>query len=487
MAAITKTNEVNYDVNLIQNHTFIYVSRKGNARNLWIDWKNKDLIYWSKYSIKETDMRQETASFTTPQYFDLTTGVYCVLISSPYHKNFAGILISNEYDEESGLYTYQCQDFSRTYQSKFDLYTNNVTLHRILKTLLTRGGIPLSGNISTNLAETYKKVLSGLKPAYQYEQKYYGASKNSNPMTAKYNVVIQGKTLIETIRDLVYGTGAYIDIYFDSYGICHIEPYHKADLKKGLVLSANTVTNRKFKFDTTNVITGVAVQSKDKLSPGSYYDSTNIVNLDLGAFFGDLSASITNPEKTTTATSSAATKKSTTTTNTKNPYNTKKKNIYISTDNIGTKTSDNKFMNDIAAKLKKQGWTTKIIGRGPNSHYYPNYAKNCKDGVWFCIFGGADAAVFKQCVGSNAYTNSLKKNNMRTVIGMHGGGDIRKGGKYYKWLPRAHDDNYSPKGFKGVSYPLDMLTKGKVPIMYANTADQMVSKFLAGGDNPKAC
>ena len=42
MAAITKTNEVNYDVNLIQNHTFIYVSRKGNARNLWIDWKNKE-------------------------------------------------------------------------------------------------------------------------------------------------------------------------------------------------------------------------------------------------------------------------------------------------------------------------------------------------------------------------------------------------------------------------------------------------------------
>jgi hypothetical protein len=70
---------------------------------------------------------------------------------------------------------------------------------------------------------------------------------------------------------------------------------------------------------------------------------------------------------------------------------------------------------------------------------------------------------------------------------MHGGGDIRKGGKYYKYLPRAHDDNYSPSSFKGVSYPLNMLTKGKVPIMYASNVDQMVSKFLAGGDNKEAC
>lgn len=489
MVAITKTNEVDYDVNLIQNHTFIYVCRKASARQLWIDWQNKDLIYWSKYQIKETDMRQETASFTSPQYFDLTTGVYCVLISSPYHKNFGGIILSCEYDEEEGMYTYQCQDFSRTYQSKFGLVTNNVTLHRILKYLISRGNLPISGAISDSLAKDYKKVLSGLKPAYQYEQKYYGASKNSNPMTAKYNTIIKDKTYIEAIRDLVYGTGAYIDVYFDVYGICHIEPYHKDDLKKGLVLSANTMTDRKFKFDTTDIITGTVVQSNDSFNSGKFYSSTDVVNLDLSVFFGSLVSSVANPEQKTTTTSSstATSKKSTTTSNTKNPYNTKKKYCYISSDNISNKTADKKFMNDVADKLRKNGWSVKVIGLGPNSHYYPNYAKDCKNGVWFCIFGGADAAVFKQCVTNNAYTNALKKNNMRTVIGMHGGGDIRKGGKYYKWLPRAHDDNYSPRGFKGVSYPLDMLTKGKVPIMYASTAEQMASKFLAGGDNPKAC
>lgn len=487
MTAITKTKEVNYDTNLIQNQTMIFVCRKAHASQLLIDWEHKDLIYWTKYSIKESDMRQETASFTSPQYFDLTTGVYCVLISSPYHKNFGGIILSNEYDEDNGLYTYQCQDFSRVYQSKFELVTQNLTLHRILKYLLSRGGIPPSGTIKDELKQAYSEELSGLRPAHQYEQKYYGASKNSNPMTEKLSIILKDKTFIEAIRDLVYGTGAYIDVYFDQYGVCHINPYHKDDLKKGLVLSANTTTNRKFKFDTTNIITGTVVKSEENLAVGGYYSSTDMVNLDLTAFFGDLTASISNPNKNNKTTTSNGDKKSTTTTNTNNPYNTKKKKIYISSDNINGKSSDNKFMQDVANKLKKQGWTTKIIGLGPNSHYYPNHAKSCKDGVWFCIFGGADAAVFKQCITNNAYTNALKKNNCRTVIGMHGGGDIRKGGKYYKYLPRAHDDNYSPSSFKGLSNPLSQLTKGKVPIMYASNAEQMVSKFLAGGDNKEAC
>ena len=487
MVAITKTNETNYDVNLVQNRTYIYVNRKANARIMDVDWKYKDLIYWKSYTIKETDMRQETASFVTPQHFDLSTGQYCVLITSPYHKDFAGIILSVEYDEEEGLYTYQCQDFSRTYQPKTDFIGVNITLHRLLKFLITKGNIPIKGKISKQQKKDWKRVLSGLKPASHYEQKLAGAKKNFNPMTEKLNLVVHDKSWIEVIRNLVYGSGAYIDVYFDKYGIVHINPYHKNDIKKGLVLSARNVMERNFKFDTTNMVTGVIVQAKDKMDVGVYYDSRDVVNLDLGVFFGDMVTSVSNPNTAKTSGSVGTSKKSTTTKNTNNPYGTKKKKVYISSDNIAGKTADKKFMNDVAKKLRKNGWTTKVIGLGPNSHYYPNYSKSCKDGVWFCIFGGADAAVFKQCVTNNAYTNAEKKNGVRTVIGMHGGGDIRKGGKYYKYLPRAHDDNYSASSFKGVSYPLKMLTDGKVPIMYASSVDDMVAKFLAGGDNPKAC
>ena len=142
-------------------------------------------------------------------------------------------------------------------------------------------------------------------------------------------------------------------------------------------------------------------------------------------------------------------------------------------------------MEDIAKILRKNGWKTKIVGVGPN--YHTERYMGPKNGIWFCIYGGADAAVFKETVGKNSYTNKLKRLGSRTVIGMRQGCDIRKGGKCYKWLKRAHDDNYSGSGFGGVKYPLKMLTNGKVPIGYADTAKQMAAKFLKGMDNPEAC
>ena len=61
MVAVKKTKTLQYDTNLVANQTHIYVSRKVNANQIRINWKNKDDIYWSKYQIKETDMRTKTA------------------------------------------------------------------------------------------------------------------------------------------------------------------------------------------------------------------------------------------------------------------------------------------------------------------------------------------------------------------------------------------------------------------------------------------
>ena len=307
-------------------------------------------------------------------------------------------------------------------------------------------------------------------------------------MTQSLKAVIKGKSGIENIRDFVFGSGAYIDVYTNKYGVLQIEPYDKNEwLKSCVEIPFTEIQDMKVGFNTTNIITYVNIQSQDQLGAGKRYDSKDLVGIDLGAIFGNNSGSISNPNQKTNTTS---TKKSTSTSTTKktsgNPYNTKKKMIYLNSDNIYGKSTDKKFLEDIGKKLKKQGWSYKIIGVGPNTHT-ETYARKYKNGVWFCVYGGADGAVFRECAGKNSYTNTLKKNNLRTVIGMRAGCSILKGGKCYKYLKRAHDDNYSPSSYKGISNPLDMLTKAKVPIMYASTVDKMVSKFLAGGDNPKAC
>jgi hypothetical protein len=127
--------------------------------------------------------------------------------------------------------------------------------------------------------------------------------------------------------------------------------------------------------------------------------------------------------------------------------------------------------------LKKQGWSYKIIGVGPNTHT-ETYARKYKNGVWFCVYGGADGAVFRECARKNSYTNTLKKNNLRTVIGMRQGCDIRKGGKCYKWLRRAHDDNYSPSSFKGLANPSDYLLSHGYKYSFTNNVDTIVNEFI---------
>ena len=495
MTGVAKTNET-VESNLTPaNQSRIYIGRLADATYYYHNWdadSNKRGIFWSKYQIKETDMRVKTATFTSNTYLDLTTGLHAVLITSPYHEDFSGIILSVEKDTNTGLYNYQCQDWTRQYQAKWEIVFNNITLHRLLKTILTFNALPLTGDISKK-EKNWKTTLSGLRPAYQYDQKSWGGSKDFNPMTQSLTGIVKGKSSIEIIRDYVFGSGAYIDVYANKYGVIQIEPYHKQDwLKSCVEITLEEIQDMKVSFDTTNIVTSVEVESKEQLEIGKGYTSKDVVGLDLSSIFGNNQASISNPNKNTSNTSKSSSSTSSAKKTNGNPYGTKKKNVYISSDNIKNKSSDKQFMEDLGKKLKKNGWSYKIVGLGPNFHS-EKYAKKYKDGVWFCIYGGADPAVFKECTGNNSYTKTLKKNNLRTVIGMRTGVvsgkpcDIRKGGKCYSYLKRAHDDNYSKSSFKGLKNPLDVLTKGKVPIMYESTADKMAAKFLAGGDNPKAC
>ena len=72
-----------------------------NDARIWnkvmLKWKTCLEVHYTKYQIKETDMRVKTATFTSPDYIDLTTGLYYVLISSKYHENFSGVILDVDY------------------------------------------------------------------------------------------------------------------------------------------------------------------------------------------------------------------------------------------------------------------------------------------------------------------------------------------------------------------------------------------------------
>lgn len=169
-----------------------------------------------------------------------------------------------------------------------------------------------------------------------------------------------------------------------------------------------------------------------------------------------------------------------------NPYGTKKNIVYLNSDLIHGYSQDMKVLKQISSLLKKAGFKTKICGVGPSEHY--NQRDKVKNGIWFCIYGGACASTLKETANNEWFRKPLVNHGSRTVVGfLPPAGDIRKGGKYYEWLPRARDDGFSDKTFKGLSYPADYLTDHAIPFMYGNSVKELVSKFLKGGDNKEAC
>ena len=489
-------------------------------RNSYVtSWAGSILLNYTKYNIKESDFRVKTATFTSPDYIDLTEGVYAVLISSRYHENFSGLILDVDYDAETKLYSYQCQDWSRTYTEKRDWFNNGtVTLYDMLVSLITRMQINelvkqnakkkkgdktkiKHTNYTYNKAEKkhFKKTLSGLRPIGMYNQKLYTGNKyTGNPFKKKLKVIMRDKTFIETIRSLVLSQLGFFDIWFNDKGILQIEPISKKDWEKtGLHLTTPTALKQKYKFSTTNAITTVNVNGTG-LKTGTKYDigkiKGNSNTLNLAAFFGWIGTSIQDPtQKDKNVSNATKTNASSANVNSENPYGTKRKEVWITIDNIFGQSADRKIMNDFAKAVEKAGWKTHVGNVGPSYHYAhaPGYSWSgqVQDAVWFVIYGGACAGTLYEAATANWYRQPLTSRGSRTVVGfIHPPcGDIRKGGKYYSWLPRAHDDNFSPSSFTGIKNPGQFLTDKAIPWMYAKDGTSLAASFLKGGDNPEAC
>ena len=480
MSQIIATDRISYNVNLPANQTYVYIVLLNDANSKYINWKGKFPIHWSKYQIKETDRRQKTASFTSPNYLDLTNGQYCVLIASPYHENFSGVILDDDYDEKTGLYSYKCQDWSRKYISKVDTNIANATLYDVLRVYLSNGicGSPATAS-QLQQASTF---LSGLRPADDYAQEKWGSIIRFNPMTQNFNAYVRGKPMIEVIRDFVYGTGAYIDVYFNENGIIQIEPYSKDDfLKTGLHLQKIETTDRKVKFDTTNIITGVLVESNDKTQLGTVYSSNLLINLDLSVFFGKNITSIANPNaKTENSGSTKSTSSSGS--NPDNPYGNKAKKIWINADN-----GSGSMKNAVANLLKQKGWTVRDGGTCSNCHYSGYFDVTNDYQVYATLYNGFCAGTIREAYSSKIQNVLKNKGVVLVVMWDTSGWTNPNGMKPYRYgdfsgynASRAWDDNFSSSD-PSIKNVAQWLKKNNAIYCANPTADGIVTQFLAGG------
>jgi len=148
--------------------------------------------------------------------------------------------------------------------------------------------------------------------------------------------------------------------------------------------------------------------------------------------------------------------------------------VFINTDNIYSKTKDLQMMKDIKTYLDKRGYIVTIGGIGPNYHYsqLENVAKN---GYYMPIFGGACAGTLYEMYHYDHFKNVLKERNAKMVIAFLSPPSTNITG--LKWLPRAHDDNFSPKWFKGIDYPEKHLRDAGFGVDIGKSAKQIADQF----------
>lgn len=330
------------------------------------DWdeilaRDEGHIRFTDYEIIETDGRVKTAKFTTYTYLDLTLGRYWVYITNPYHENFGGSILDVDYDKPSGLYTYQCQDGRRQYISKRRGMAGNasVTAYERLESLLIttewykKGNVPIP--ISQEDRKKHARLLSGLHPIEDYDNlKLSPIVRGDNPFKQKTGDYITYDSIIDQITNFAKNGQYPIDVWFDPSGICHIDPVDLDKwLNQGIRLTHSDLISYQYGFDTTNILTGVTLKSKDENNANGYYDEWAELTFFFGTNFGSV-------DPVTTSTSSSDTSSSI---NTVASGLMGGKKIFDVGQDSGIVPH---YRNTLIDKLRAKGHTVNDLGVGPS-------------------------------------------------------------------------------------------------------------------------
>ena len=501
------------EVNHTINSSYLSIIRKDSAKfNVYPDtWCDAKQYEYTKYQIKETDMRVKTMTFTSPHYFDLTEGQYWVLITSPFHENFSGILLKVEYDASNGLYSYQCQDMSRLFMDTFSraspytvttittttdsddgesetktetqlTYKQDVDLDRyaLLRALISHGEVGIYYLFETKQPDL--KWFTGLRPIYYYDYVYQGSVVKGNGLEQKAGLFIKSKPAIEIARTFCFADGGVQDVIVSKEGVMQIIPnMGKGDMSNEIRIEPKELSSVKITFDITNVVTDVGVDSTEKLKSATYYKSKDLIGLDLNAIFGDYDVTVSNPNQSTASTASTTSSSSSTKTNTNaNPYNSKAKKVWVDAD-----SGSGDFKSSFISKLKSKGWTTRDGGTGPGTHY-ANYGNVTKDyAVLVNIYNGFCAGTIGEAYGSSIQ-NKLKNKGVQLVVVF----DTRTwtgNMKPYRYgdftgytAKRAWDDNFS-SGDPTIRNVGQWFKNKNAKYCAYPTVDGAIEQFLAGG------
>ena len=470
----------------------IYIKTITNKLNF--TWKRTQELPFTSYDIDEDGYREKSATIKTNQHLDLSAGTWIVLIVGE-HENFAGVILTEDYDASSNSYSYKCKDFHIFYRDKFTRTYKKATGRRILTDLLTYNKIGQNKitkkdkkrkdkvtGYPKRLLEKYARQLNGLKSNSKYEMKNYGASKAFNPLSKQYkNQKLENKSLWDFIKAYTVGTGAFLDLYINDYGTLIVQPFDIENWRKPKYLISDVYNNLKFKSSTENIVTDVTINGKT-------YTTSNISKDELNDIFIQNTTRINNTTTSSTSTG-AGQRENTTQANTEkgHPFVCKNNEAWVNMDLRTTYANDGKWLHKVCDELKKLGWKVHYVGVGPGYQTNPSHFSKARNGLWVTIDNGIDPAVLRELANAGYCAGVLAKHGCVPFLAYVGIDRSRftKGHAGYDHIGVAHDDNGNGIA---LDYPAGYLAECGVPFAFCgDSAREVAEKINNGGDSPKAC
>ena len=480
-------------------------AKKRNGITFWNDTGQKfhKEINFTNYEITETDPRVKTAKFTTTEYFDLTGGPLWAYIASPYHENFGGKIIKVDYDKDKGLYTYQCQDGRRQYISKGRLIVEDVTIYDLLEALLI---FPAEKSVTIPINDEhrirYAKMLSGLRPIDSYELQFSPIAKPQNSYTQKPKESLAYDTDIDKIMNFSHYNGTPVDVYFSPDGICQIEPVVLEDwMRTGFKLVHQDLAQYKYSFDTTNILTGISVQTPQKdfvlKDLGRGDDKPfNEWYTDLGYYFGvqiGMISPVTEQVQTEASNNNSNGGGGSVTGANGLRDNSganipKDMPIKLDIDNIGGYAADKQYMEDCASVLRANGYTSVTVGGvGPGTHTADVEA--AADGTCvITIYGGLCACTMSDLLPGGYLHDKVSSGRVKVVWGINipsyhanSPSSINPDGRHFdkmRVLPPPWDMDCG--GFS-IENPGQKLIDSGVHWVYGDTGTELGENIVKGG------
>ena len=269
----------------------------------------------TKVSISEEDLRVKSAKFSSYVELDLSANMYYVDIKYWNEKIYSGMILNIEYDEKTGIYSYQSLGHQRWLTSSTwfvfnpssktkDLYQ---ALEEMIKKVKSETSIKSVSLLPKKEYLMYDNILGVYKSVDDDEDvkttiKSLKKNKNNNGIdgygwNVKDGLFYEDKSYYEIIMSIVAKSLYAIDCYVDNNNVLRfdkidLDEWNKPNTVKFVL---GDLKNYKFKSDATNIITGVYIKSSDIykehiVSSPDFYSSKDMIGEDLTIIYGQMNS-----------------------------------------------------------------------------------------------------------------------------------------------------------------------------------------------------